>query len=545
MRKHTVITVVLFFLCLAGFLSIASASAYNGHPKLVVVIVIDQFRGDFLERGHDEFGPGGFRLLTDKGAWFTDCNYQYANTRTAPGHATLFTGAYTSGHGIQNNEWWDAVRRKIVSSVDDDAVDIVGVKTTDVGASPHNLLADTLGDELRLATDGKSRVFAISLKDRAAILPAGFSGTAYWTDHLTGAFITSTYYMKQLPEWVEAFNKADHAGAYWNREWKVGEKVLASTKKPDSLSESANWYGIVGGTPFANQYELEFARELIAQEKLGQGPTTDLLIVSLSANDIMGHRVGPNSEESRAMAQALDRDLATFFGYLGQQFGLGNVWIALSADHGISPSPSYVSEVHIPGAYLGPELRATLNDQLKAKLVKPVPGQKAAAPDDPRYNFVPKLDWPLVLLNSEAFTGAKVSEADAEKMVAEFFKPYGIRGYYTRVQLAAHDVTPDALGHKYLNSLSPRAGWLVYLESPPFYTGGSSGTDHAMPYSYDTHVPLAFFGLPFQPGVYRGPCEPVDMAVTLSNLLGINSPSAAVGRVLTESLQPAKTEASR
>ena len=531
--RHTMLALCL---CLQVFSGVAFASAYNGRPKLVVVIVIDQFRGDYLERGHDEFVPGGFRLLTDKGAWFTNCNYQYANTRTAPGHAALFTGAYSNGSGIQNNEWWDTSRRKMVSSVEDDHTVIVGATSQETGSSPHNLLADTIGDELRLATDGKSRVFALSLKDRASVLPAGFSGTAYWTDKMTGAFVTSSYYMKQLPGWVEAFNKADHAGAYWNREWKAGEKVLRNTARPAQITERENWYEIVGATPFANQYELEFAREMIAQEKLGQGSTTDLLLISLSANDILGHKVGPNSDESRAMVQSLDRDLADFFSYLGQQVGLGNVWIALSADHGVSPAPSFVSEVHIPGGYLEPELRVTLNEQLKNKLVKPLPGRQPIA-DENLYNFVPKVDWPLVFLNAEAFTAAKVSETDAERMVAEFFKTYGIRGYYTRAQLAQHEVPPNDFGRKYLNSLSPNAGWLVYLVPSPFFTGGSSGTDHASPYSYDTHVPLAFFGLPFQPGIYRGHCEPVDMSVTLSNLLGTNSPDAAVGRVLTEAIQ--------
>src|SRR5271166_1592391 len=155
--------------------SAAFASAYNARPKLVVVIVIDQFRGDYLERYRDQFGEGGFRLFLEHGAYFTDCNYDYANTRTAPGHATLFTGSYTSGHGIVANEWWDPQKKKRVTSVEDDTTKLVGVGKTGVGASPHNLMSDTLGDELKLATGGKARVFAISLKDRAAILPAGFS----------------------------------------------------------------------------------------------------------------------------------------------------------------------------------------------------------------------------------------------------------------------------------------------------------------------------------------------------------------------------------
>jgi len=181
-----------------------SASAYNARPKLIVVIVIDQFRGDYLERYRDQFGEGGFRLFLDHGAYFSNCFYNYANTRTGPGHATLFTGAYSNGHGIADNEWWDPQKKKMVTSVEDDSTKLVGPDGDHAGASPHNLLADTLGDELRLATQGKSRVFGISLKDRSAILPAGFAANgAYWIEPSSGAFVTSTFYRDNLPRWVQ------------------------------------------------------------------------------------------------------------------------------------------------------------------------------------------------------------------------------------------------------------------------------------------------------------------------------------------------------
>src|SRR5436853_6241959 len=214
-------------LCVSGT---CFGSAYNAHPKLIVVIVIDQFRGDYLDRYHDQLGEGGFRLFLDHGANFTDCHYDYANTRTAPGHATLFTGAYSNGHGIHANEWWDAKKKKMVSSVEDGNTKIVGISSAGIGASPHNLMADTLGDELKLATQGKARVFGIALKDRAAILPAGFAGdTAYWIDQNTGAWITSTYYRNELPEWVKSFNDAKRADKYLNKEWKDGSGNLLRT----------------------------------------------------------------------------------------------------------------------------------------------------------------------------------------------------------------------------------------------------------------------------------------------------------------------------
>src|ERR1700736_6644767 len=249
------------------------ASAYDAHPKLVVIIVIDQFRGDYLERYREQFGDGGFRLFLDHGAYFSDCNYNYANTHTAPGHATLLSGAYTNGHGIVANDWWDSKKKRMVSSVEDEDTKTVGVSGDKPGASPHNLMADTLGDELKLATQGKARVFGVSLKDRAAVLPAGFAGDgAYWIEPQTGAWVTSTYYRDDLPRWVQDFN-ATRTAQYWDREWK-GEQgtVLRSTAHPknsenDNDKNKANrekseagFYQVVGSTPFGNEYEFEFAK---------------------------------------------------------------------------------------------------------------------------------------------------------------------------------------------------------------------------------------------------------------------------------------------
>ena len=184
--RASIFFVFASFTAILGLSPISAASAYNAHPKLVVVIVIDQFRGDYLERYRDQFGDSGFRLLLDHGAYFPNCNYNYANTRTAPGHSTLFTGAYSNGHGIADNEWWDPKKKRMVTSVEDDDTKLLGVSGSKTGSSPHNLLADTIGDELKLATQGKARVFGVSLKDRAAVLPAGFAGdAAYWIDEQT------------------------------------------------------------------------------------------------------------------------------------------------------------------------------------------------------------------------------------------------------------------------------------------------------------------------------------------------------------------------
>ncbi len=521
-----------FFFCAAVILALnvfSSASAYNGHPKLVVVIVIDQFRGDYLERYRDQFGDAGFRILLDHGAYFSNCNYNYANTRTAPGHATLFTGAYSNGHGIAANEWWDPKKKRMVTSVEDADTKLVGISDSQAGSSPRNLLADTLGDELKLATQGKSRVFGVSLKDRAAILPAGFAAdAAYWIDPKSGAFITSTYYRNDLPKWAQDFNTTRPA-KYWDREWKDSQgAVLRSTAhRKGKDGADAGFYEVVGATAFANEYEFEFAKELMVYENVGRGPATDLLTISLSANDILGHQVGPDTPEMQQMALDLDRELADFLNFLGHQIGLANVWIALSADHGVSSLPDTVKKLHIPAANLGnPKMQDQINSTLAAKLSPGHPG-----------SYV-KLDFPLAWIDQDAFTSVHIGEHDAEAMVGEAMKQIGVRDYYTKSELAAGEVADTDLGRKYLNSYSPEGSWFV-MGVPDFYSVGSAkGTDHGTPYTYDTHVPLAFYGLPFQPGTYRGKSEPVDLVATLASLLGINAPTHAVGRVLTEAIAP-------
>ena len=504
--------------------SLSFASAYSAHPKLIVIMVIDQFRADYMERYRDQFGEGGFRLLLDHGAYFTDCNYDYANTHTAPGHATLFTGAYSNGHGIHANSWWDPQTRRMVTSVQDDGTRLVGLAGSLPGASPHNLLADTLGDELKLATQGKARVFGIALKDRAAILPAGFAADgAYWIDQKTGLWITSTYYRSELPKWVSDFNDSKRAEKYLNREWKDNSGKVLRTTAPVPGQENS-FYDLVGATPFANDYEFQLARELITYEKLGAGSSTDLLSISLSANDILGHRVGPDAPEMQAMALAMDRQLAEFFDFLGHQIGLANLWIAFSADHGIGPVFNVAQRLRIPTTLVSPDkLHAQVNQLLSKQFSHSA-------------EYLKVFDYPVAWLDDNAFAAVKMKEEDAEHAVGEALKQVGLRDYYTRSQLAQGHVPNTPTGLRFQHSYSPLGGWYVFGVPAPFTVANPTGADHMTAYTYDTHVPLAFYGLPFQPGTYRTHSEPIDLAVTFASLLGINSPTHAVGRVLTEAL---------
>ncbi len=533
MHKPLSRTVVL--LCLVLLLAATSfASAYNARPKLVVLIVVDQLRGDLLERYHDQFADGGFRLFMDRGAYFSNCYYQYANTRTAPGHATIGTGAYTLGHGILANEYWDATQKKVIDSTADSAYQTIGGDEHRTGSSPHNLLATTFADELRLATEGKSRTFGVALKDRAALLPVGFTANgAFWIDRSNGQFVTSTYYMQQPPAWLVEFNNGKRAEKYLNLEWKDADgTILGNTRPRQRNGRELTYYDKVGATPFANDYEIEFVRELIEREKIGEGPATDFLSISFSAPDILGHDVGPDSREHRAMIMALDRQLAGFFGYLARRFGYANMLIALTADHGISTVPEVATELRMPAKNVKAEdPRAQLNAALSKTF-----GRNA--------DYVPYFIYPLAFLNPDAFAAVNLKEAEAERAVGEAMKQIGMRSYATKQQLAADDVANSVFRTKYLNSYTPLFGWYVFGLPAPFnLSHNPRGTDHSMPYSYDSHVPLGFYGLAFKPGMYRSASEPVDLAVTLSSLLGVNQPSSAQGRVLIEALAPAPTAA--
>jgi arylsulfatase A-like enzyme len=525
----------------------ASASAYDAHPKLVVILVLDQFRADYLERYRADFKGKGFKLFLDKGADFPDCYYNYANTETAPGHSTIGTGAYTDGHGIGGNEWWDLSRSKDhpVTSVEDERYAMVGLPSGAnpvPGSSPRNLLASTVGDELRLNTLGSSLVYGVSLKDRASILPAGATANgAFWIDQASGRFITSTYYMQQLPEWAQAF---DDSGR------------IDQAKQEAGVTDSKNFYNDVGATPSAVSYELDFAKALITGAQLGKHDTTDMLTLSISSTDILGHRVGPDSPEQRAMVDAVDTDLDSFFTWLDKNIdgGLGNVWIALTADHGIAPVPADATTLGLNAAGIDiNKLVGNLNDAINLKFS---PGEKV------QY-FLTHQSFPYLALNPPAFDRAGINEQEAEEAVekalpaafASLSKPYdaktpataklpptpGLFRSYTRLEMAQGQLPHTPFGELIEHSYTPNGGWYVMVIPDAFQmvSDGARGTNHFTPYSYDRHVPLTFYGAPFAPGVYHGRVEPVDLAATFASLLGVNQPSASIGHILTQALKPA------
>jgi predicted AlkP superfamily pyrophosphatase or phosphodiesterase len=574
-RTHSLL-ILLALVALAALSPCAGWSqVYAGQPKLIVIVVIDQFRGDYLNRDESEFKGHGFNLFLKDGAWFTDCYYNYANLKTAPGHATIGTGAYTDGHGIDSNEWWDAARSfdTVVSSVEDERYQLVDLPTSSipanqpgapewaakfvVGASPLNLRATTLGDEMRLATQGRSRVFGVSLKDRAAILPAGqTANAAYWIDTASGQFTTSTYYMEHLPKWAQDFNS--------------GGRIAQAEHEANVDTSTMEFYDLVGWTPAANSYELDFAKALITGEKLGQNGATDLLVVSLSANDIQGHMFGPDSDSEEKMILGLDHDLDAFDTWLDQTVGLKNVWLALTADHGIAPIPGEAAKLGVNAVAIDQnKVYLDVNEELDKRFGK---GQKMSflLPDPNLPN--PAYDLPYIVLDQRAFKKVGVDEKTAEDAVAELLKKAvasqnpnpppeihlvpppvfhpsqqrlppapRVQYVYTRQQLQSGQLPPSEWGKMLAHSVTDHGNWYVMMVLDAYQLGGTgqfAGTNHFTPWNYDRHVPLAFYGTPFKPGEYHEAVEPVDLAVTFASLAGVNRPSAAVGRVLVEALEP-------
>ncbi|QNI35647.1 alkaline phosphatase family protein [Edaphobacter albus] len=527
------------------------ADAYHAKPKLVVILVIDQFRGDYLDRYRDDFKtPNGFNLFLKKGVHFTDCYYDYANLVTAAGHTTIGTGSYTDGHKIPLNEWWEKGpdgRLRLVSSVSDDRYKLVGVPAggeVSPGASPHREAASTLGDELTLATQGRAKVFGISFKDRAAIMTSGHATKgAFWTDHDSGAFITSTYWMQQLPEWASAFNASDERA-----------RIRHAAGVP-----TGSFYEEVGQKPAAVQYTIDFAKALVKNENLGKNDVTDMLTISISNTDILGHKVGPDSPKQREMIDAVDVSLDDFFTFLDKQVGLQNVVVALTGDHGVAPTMRAANDAQMPSAAIK---SAALLKRMEAILDKKWPienGEKGGE------KYILGGEYPYIQLNQDAFEKVHVTELEAETAAAEALNqalqengsefavksskpavpstrladPLGVGSVYPVAKMRNGEIPDTELGRRILHSYSPYVGWAIFLNFNAFqFAGSEMGATHYSSFAYDRHVPLDFYGAMFTPGTYHDRVAPVDIAATFASILRVNQPSSVEGRVLTQVMKP-------
>jgi len=529
-------TVLLGFFLLRGAI-VWSKADFPRRPKLLLIIVIDQFRYDYLVRFRQKFVAGGFNLLLSGGACFADCRYDYATTATGPGHASIFTGAYPNVHGIIGNEWYDHSLRRTVNCVEDPATKLVrgpdGAEEKP-GFSPHYLIGSTLGDELRAATDFRSKVVAIALKDRAAILPGGHSpSAAYWYDSQGGRFISSSYYMPALPSWVVKFNQSSPGKNYCGQKWAAlpesgydmtFSEFKASPNQPCPDPKFLSW---LDQTPYMNEIELAFAEQAIRGEHLGKNDDTDLLSISLSVNDYIGHAFGPYSPQVGDATLRTDRDLASFFAELDKLVGLRNVWIALSADHGVSPNPAFIQE-HKWGA--GAAQMALLRKAV----------EEAMTGEFGKGDWIAAIDGPYIYFDSEALNKQHIQATRAEEVaaVAAASVP-GVAAAFTRAQILSGNLPSSPLGRKVSNSFNEQRGGDVFVALDPYAlpVAGPTSTTHGGPWNYDAQVPLLLWGNIFKPGIYFNHCQPIDLAATLAAALGLTQPSGSQGNPLVEAIQ--------
>jgi predicted AlkP superfamily pyrophosphatase or phosphodiesterase len=529
----------------------------------VLLVVVDQFRYDYLERFGELFGAGGLRRLQREGATWVEANYDHIPTETAPGHATLMTGAWPAETGIIANEWYLRDEKRRVNNVQDDTAKLIGGVEGERASSPRNLLASTVGDELRLASNNRSKVIGISVKDRGAILPSGrMANAAYWYSSQTGLFVSSTYYFNQLPEWVTRFNAARPAdkyfGARWERlappaeyerlagrddaPWEKGSDGKTPYVFPHVVTGGADkpgrdFYDALTVSPFSNDLLVSFAEQALSNEGLGADSDTDVLSVSFSANDIVGHRFGPYSQEVMDITLRVDRQIEQLLNIVDARVGLRNTVVVFTADHGVAPIPEQANELRLPGGRVKvTEMMNAVRSRFKAYFKRPAGGDENATNE-----YVQAYSNGQIYLNRPALERDGVSREEAERVAGEAALTVpGVARFFTRTQLTSAAVsTADPVARRALHGFySRRSGDVVIIQEPfKYLTDYAIGATHGTPYSYDTHVPLIIMGGGLAPGRYNDAATPADIAPTLARLLRVQAPSNAVGRVLLEAIR--------
>jgi arylsulfatase A-like enzyme len=489
------------------------ATAAPHKPKLVLAIVVDQFRYDYLTRFRSDYASG-FDTLLKMGAVFTNASLEHYPTVTALGHSAFLSGATPSQSGIVGNEWYAREEHRTVTSVSDPQTALLGA--TGEGSSPHRLLVDTVGDELKIANGGKTRIIGISLKDRAAILPAGhMANGAYWFDNDSGNFVSSTYYFAELPSWVKDFNQSRAADKFAGATW------LTRTMPADLKL----LYPALAASPFGNELIETFVERALQAEQLGAQEVPDILAVSFSSNDYVGHQVGPDAPEVREMSVRTDKLLGQLFQAVDRQVGMANVLVVLTADHGVAPIPEVNMGRKMPGGRIPSD---TFTHAVERALNKRY-GEDKWVLNSSEGNVY--LDQSLIA--DKKFDPSEVEQVAARALMAV---PHVFR-VYTRQQLLNGNAS-DPVGRRVLNGFYARRSADLEVLLEPFWLFSESGTSHGTPFGYDTHIPLIFMGAGIRAGVYQRPVALNDVAPTLAAILEIEPPAGSVGRVLPEILNP-------
>jgi predicted AlkP superfamily pyrophosphatase or phosphodiesterase len=517
----------------------ANASEPAPAPRLVLLIVVDQLRGDMPLRYLDRLPAGGFRYFADRGITYVEARYRHATTVTGAGHATIATGGNSAQHGIVGNDWREDGRA--VYCVNDERHRILGSNAG--GNSPARLQSTTFGDELIRASGGKSRVFSVSLKDRAAVILGGHDGQAYWYDKASGRFVSSTYYADQLPEWVERWNDAALVDELVEQPWDLlldrEMYTAAIDDRPEERSRGSlgrtfphtvrgtarEQYELFRFTPAADSLTLDFAKTLVAAEQVGRGEVTDVLAVSFSATDYVGHAFGPGSLEAEDNLLRLDRTIAELLAYIDDTVSLDRTLVILTSDHGVDAIPESRAQLGFAaGRHRPDEFLAIANEAVR----------QAFAIDE---DLVLAFSKPGLYLDRERIGQLGLDPARVERTVAEAIKKSpGFDQAFTRTQITGGDMPHTQIADRVVAAYHDgRSGDVVLVPAQYWFLASDPDLDsatHGTPYDYDTHVPIMLAG----PGIAKGritlPVAPRDIAPTISAYLGIAPPSGSIGSVL-------------
>jgi predicted AlkP superfamily pyrophosphatase or phosphodiesterase len=536
---------ILLSLCMGVAALNATAQPPVQRPKLVVGIVVDQMRWDYLYRYYDRYSNNGaFKRMIKQGFTCDNTLIPYAPTVTACGHSTIYTGSVPAITGITGNAWWDKQQMRSVYCTEDNTVKTVGSNSTAGKQSPRNLLTTTICDELRLATNFKSKVIGVALKDRGGILTAGHSANAaYWYDGSSGNWITSTYYMSELPQWVAAFNGQKYPDVFYKNGWSLlypaatyiqstadEKKYEAKPFGPAFPYELKNFIGKdytkITSTPWGNTLTTAFAKAAIINEKMGEDLITDFLAVSYSSPDYIGHSFGPNSIESEDGFLRFDNELGEFLDFLDKKVGKGQYTVFLSADHGVAHIPEFMQENKMPGgrifmANVVKELNKTLADKIKIN------------------NIVVSDDNYQLHLNHPSLDSAKVDKDSLIEWMVDYIsaEPGIDRAFpiedLNEVPLPAK--MREALNNGYYPS---RNGDIQLIVKPNYIEAwNNTGTTHGLWNPYDSHIPLLWYGWGIRPGKSNKEVYMTDISPTLAALLHIQMPNGAVGKIIEEVLK--------
>lgn len=512
-------------------------------PRLVVGIVIDQMRYDYITRFWNRYGSDGFKRLISEGFNLRNNHFNYIPTYTGPGHASIFTGSAPESHGIIGNSWYDKFEGKSVYCAGDPSVTSVGTNDEAGKMSPHRLITTTVADENRLHTQMRGKTIGISMKDRGAVLPAGHTANAaYWFHgENEGAWISSSFYMANLPQWVQDFNKSGHVEKYL-KPWTTLEDVDSYVEsgvdinifeggfqgKADTgfpydlmaLKEENGGYDIVKNTPYGNNLTTDFAIAALDGEQLGMDNDTDFLTVSYSSTDYIGHNFGVNSKEIQDTYLRLDQDLARLLKVLDEKVGEGNYTLFLTADHGGVHVPAYLESVRIPSGYFEwGALKDSLNNFLGTKY--------------PNNSLVENIYSNQVFLNYDEVLKMDVTSGTLQEEIAHYLLQYDmINRVFTRNQLQSASFTEKIASAVDKGFNQKRSGDVVMVLDPSVISYSRTGSTHGSGQNYDTHAPLIFYGKGIKQGSSLERTEIIDIAPTISALLGISFPNGATGKPL-------------